>query len=256
MKETFFFPHDYNARNDRKLVKLAYRHGMAGIGVYWCIVEKLYEEAGFLPLDLESIAYELRTDVELVKSVIHDFELFQFDDEKFWSETAIERLKVRMEKSEKARNSVLSRWSKYERNTDVLQPNNGRNTRKGKESTVKNRKEKELSAEVDFEKIVEDYHTLCPDLPRITKLTDLRKSHLRARIKDQGPEKLNDVFRIAGASDFLSGRKNGNWKANLDWILNPTNFFKILEGNYNNANESRDETPKRHESEFSPADFQ
>ena len=67
--------------------------------------------------------------------------------------------------------------------------------KKEKEKEIES--EKEISpekapiekAEIDFEKIVEDYHTHCPDLPRITKLTDLRKSHLRARIKDHGEEK-------------------------------------------------------------------
>jgi len=256
MKETFFFPHDYNARNDRKLIKLASTHGMAGLGVYWCIVEMLYEEAGYLPIEYDRIAFELRTDFDLVKSVINDFELFRIDEEKFWSETAICRLRLRMEKSEKAREAVQERWDRYRRNTDVLQPNNGRNTRKGKNSTVKERKGKEESAQIDFDKIVEDYHSLCPALPRVTKLTDQRKSQIRARLKDQGEEKLNEVFRMAGASDFLCGRKNGDWKANLDWILNPTNFFKILEGNYNNANESRNETTERHQRQFSPADFQ
>lgn len=128
-----------------------------------------------------------------------------------------------------------------------------------KEKEIEIEKEKEIlpeKASIDFERIVEGYHSLCPDLPRVTKLTEQRKSHLRARIKDQGEEKLNEVFRMAGASDFLCGRKNGDWKANLDWILNPTNFFKILEGNYNNANESRNETTERHQRQFSPADFQ
>jgi len=252
MKETFFFPHDYNARNDRKLVKLACMHGMAGIGIYWCIVEKLYEEAGFLPLDLEGIAYELRTDFKLVKSVIHDFELFQIDEEKFWSETAISRLKLRMEKSEKARASVLERWDKYKRNTDVVRPNNERYTRKGKTSTVKERKGKNSTVKErkgkkkkaedmralpetnSYQTFLDTFHSHCSSLPRVTKLTDQRLSHLRARISDHGEETVRDVFRIAGQSKFLSGDNQNRWQASFDWIIAPTNFMKILEGNYNN----------------------
>lgn len=246
MKETFFFPHDYNARNDRKLIKLASTHGMAGLGVYWCIVEMLYEEAGYLPIEYDRITFELRTEFSLVKSVINDFDLFHFDDEKFWSETAIERLKVRMDKSEKARNSVLSRWSKYERNTDVLHSNNGRNTRKRKERTVKERKGEEKKEEEKsdsskenlYQDFLASYHTLCPSLPKITKLTDQRKSHLRARISDHGEETVREVFRIAGQSKFLNGDNQNRWQASFDWILAPTNFMKILEGNYNNKQHS------------------
>lgn len=130
--------------------------------------------------------------------------------------------------------------------------------KKEKEKEREIEREKEVSpekAEIDFDKIVEDYHSLCPALPRVTKLTDQRKSHLRARIKDHGEEKLLEVFRIASKSDFLCGRKN-DFKASIDFLINSTNFLKVLEGNYNNANESRNETTERHQRQFSADDFQ
>jgi hypothetical protein len=34
-------------------------------------------------------------------------------------------------------------------------------------------------------------------------------------------------------SDFLKGNNNRNWTADIDWILKPNNFIKVLEGNYN-----------------------
>ena len=43
-KETFYFSHDYNARNDIKIQALLVEHGAAGYGVYWIIVEILHEE--------------------------------------------------------------------------------------------------------------------------------------------------------------------------------------------------------------------
>ena len=118
-KETYYFSHDYYARTDRKLVSLAMKHGMAGIGVYWCLVEMLYEEGGAMPIEYERITFELRTDTNVVESVINDFGLFNHDDELFWSEAVIERLKKRSEKSEKARESIRKRWDKYEDNTNV-----------------------------------------------------------------------------------------------------------------------------------------
>lgn len=134
-----YFSHDYNARNDKKLTKLFMKHGLSGIGAYWCIIEMLYEEGGYLlRTEYERITFELRTEYELIKSVIHDFDLFIFDEEKFWSETAINRLKLRAEKSYKARQSIEKRWDKYERNTNVLQPKNERNTSKVKESKENN----------------------------------------------------------------------------------------------------------------------
>lgn len=137
-KDTYWFSHDYNARTDGKLLKLRMKHGMEGIGVYWCIVEMLYEENGFISLqDYERITFELRTNEELVRTVINDFGLFEVNCERFWSNSALERLAVRKDKSEQARAAINVRWEMERKrkslensivNTDVLPPNNERNT--------------------------------------------------------------------------------------------------------------------------------
>ena len=136
-KETFYFPHDYNARADRKLINVIMKHGMAGIGSYWCIVEMLYEEGGYMPIEYERISFELRIDKNVIQSIITDFDLFKINDEKFYSESVIERLKERCNKSEKARESINKRWSKYERNTNVIHTKVNRNTRKEKKEEEK-----------------------------------------------------------------------------------------------------------------------
>lgn len=136
MKE--YFSHDYNSRNDKKIIKLSMRHGVAGIGIYWCIVEMLYEESGYLNVnEYERISFELRTEYELVKSVINDFDLFCFDGDLFYSESALNRLNQRSEKSHKARESINKRWEKAKDNTNVIRTNNDSNTIKVKKSKVK-----------------------------------------------------------------------------------------------------------------------
>lgn len=129
MKDTFYFQHDTNARGDRKLVKLQMSHGMEGIGIFWCIVEMLYENAGYLPLEYDRITFELRTDINVIRSVINDFELFENDGERFWSDNALMQFNERMDKSTKASNSVKKRWEKYERNTKVKRTKNDSNTK-------------------------------------------------------------------------------------------------------------------------------
>ena len=39
MKNTFYFSHDYNARNDIKIKKLIAKHGYLGYGIFWAIIE-------------------------------------------------------------------------------------------------------------------------------------------------------------------------------------------------------------------------
>ena len=125
-KETFYFQHDCNARSDRKMVNLIMKHGMVGVGVYWCIVEMLYEEGGYLPLEYERITFELRTSYDIVKSVIHDFSLFNFDEKQLWSDAVLFRLNERINNSKNAKEirPLSSRNTKEERKVKDIYSDN------------------------------------------------------------------------------------------------------------------------------------
>jgi len=138
-KDTFYFSHDYNARNDEKIKRLIRKHGMIGYGIFWSIVEDLYNNANALRTDYEGIAYDLRSDCEIVASVVNDFDLFIFNGDFFGSNSVQERLDQRNNKSESARKSASYRWE----NANALQTlseGNAKKERKGKEIKVKEKK--------------------------------------------------------------------------------------------------------------------
>jgi hypothetical protein len=96
---------------------------------------------------------------------------------------------------------------------------------------------------IPFDEIIEIFNSVCSDLPKVEKITDSRKKLIVARIKEHSLEEIGKVFNLVKESDFLSGRKS-DWKASFDWIMNPKNFIKILEGNYkNNENGKQREQP-------------
>lgn len=87
------FSHDYGARNDERLLNVRMHHGMAGIGIYWCIAEMLYEQGGMMRVaSIDAIAFDLNTDVDIIRSIIIDFDLFTNDGEMFWSPSGYARL--------------------------------------------------------------------------------------------------------------------------------------------------------------------
>ncbi|MDR2627209.1 MAG: DUF4373 domain-containing protein [Dysgonamonadaceae bacterium] len=103
-KKAFYFKHDFNARNDEKISLLRIKHGMLGYGVYFAILERLGEATDYVGvIDYNIIAYDLRVDAFIIKSVINDFGLFAFteDGECFYSESLIKRMEPLSEKSEK-----------------------------------------------------------------------------------------------------------------------------------------------------------
>jgi len=134
MKETYYFSHDYNARSDVKIKRLIAKHGLLGYGIYWAIIEDLYQNANALPLDCESIAFDLRTDEITVESIIKDFGLFVIDGNEFGSISVERRLEERAKKSNKARESAILRWEKYANAMRTHSDSNAIKESKGKDN--------------------------------------------------------------------------------------------------------------------------
>ena len=137
-----YFSHDYNARNDSKLVSLQMKLGMEGLGIYWCLVEMLYESGGEIMLsECERIAFELRTDIKNIESVISDFSLFKKDKKVFFSESVNYRLQIRKDKSIKASASASARWN----NANGMRTHSERNANG---VLIKEKKSKENNKEI------------------------------------------------------------------------------------------------------------
>ncbi len=106
-----YFSHDSNAREDEKIIKLRMQHGWKGYGLYWAIIEKLRDSDGYkLKSDCNTIAFGLQVECKCIESVINDFDLFTINDEYFWSESLLRRMKLKEEKSQKMRKNAKKRW--------------------------------------------------------------------------------------------------------------------------------------------------
>jgi uncharacterized protein YdaU (DUF1376 family) len=114
--------------------------GMEGIGIYWCIIEMLYEQNGYISLsNIEAIAFELHTECERIKNVLQGYELFKFKEDKFFSESVLRRLRKINSKSEKAKKSAQIRWNKADAsNADAMRTQcNGNAVNKIKGNKIK-----------------------------------------------------------------------------------------------------------------------
>ena len=125
IKSTNYFSHDSNARNDEKLVRLRMKQGAAGYGVYFMILERLREEADYMSAkDYNMIAFDLRVDSAIVKSVVEDFGLFTFTDDGkcFYSESFTRRMDIkdtlRRQRSDGGKIGMKNRWKKEQGKQD------------------------------------------------------------------------------------------------------------------------------------------
>ncbi len=85
---------------------------MLGYGIWWAIVEDLYSNDNNILTDYETIAFDLRCDVVIIKSILHDFDLFIFNETHFGSLSVGNRIDIMHEKSKQASISANIRWEK------------------------------------------------------------------------------------------------------------------------------------------------
>ena len=108
--------------------------------------------------------------------------------------------------------------------------------------------------ECNHKAVIELYHENLPTMRRVEVWNETRAGYLRQRWREVATElaqekviEVADVlnwwaefFQSVGKSRFLTGRVNNKdgraFVADLEWILKPSNFAKIVEGKYHGNN--------------------
>jgi hypothetical protein len=154
MKEAYYFSHDANARQDEKILMLRAEHGWQGYGIFWALVEMMFEssDTSLHHNKTKGIAVSYNIDITVLESVINTCiteELFISDGESFWSDSLIKRKskykELKEKKSEAGRKGMSKRWGNQQKDNTVITDDNTVITEnnKGKEMKVKESKEKE-----------------------------------------------------------------------------------------------------------------
>lgn len=103
MKDTYYFPHDYEPTSDPKMCAMIGEYGATGYGLYWRIVEMLHSnEQHTLPKEQYlylSLSKQMSTSVEQVLRFIDDcigvYKLFDSDDVCFYSNRVLKNIDFR-----------------------------------------------------------------------------------------------------------------------------------------------------------------
>lgn len=141
MNKSLYFQHDYNSANDHKILFLRQQFGIEGYGIFWYIIEQLAQSNGRLPLKIIPVlAMQIQTTPDKVKSVICNYELFQIEDEQFFSARLNAQLQFREQLSIDGKAGALKRWGNYAKNSPPIGDANA----KGKERKGKKEKEREF----------------------------------------------------------------------------------------------------------------
>ena len=218
MNNTYYFSHDANARNDEKILMLRAEHGWEGYGLYWLLVEMMFEnkETCLKHSRIRGIAHGYNIDITVLESVINTAiteGLFVSNGEEFWSESLRRRKEafeeLREKRSRAGKKGMRKRWNKAEEQ----QSYNGVITKdnKGKESKVKESKVNSTNiytpAQLEKIQLVWNEHQLT-SLPQ--NLTKTNEAICKA-IDDYGYDSvvtaIKNYSKILNNTDFLLDTK-------------------------------------------------
>ena len=234
MKDTFYFPHDYDPANDPKIICLLGIYGGLGYGIFWRIIEMLHqEETHKLPMEdyiYTAIAKQMITDNNTVITLLNDaitkFKLFQSDNKFFWSNRVNKNILDREEKRQKKANAgkkgMKIRWGKH--NTVIT---NITKERKGKESKVKKNSKEDIELATLLLTLIKN-NTPTFKEPNITSWA--KEIEKMRRIDKRTPEQIKYLIEWCQKDHF--------WQANILSTRKLREKFDILVAQIKRAKQS------------------
>ena len=123
MKKTYF-KHQSNSFTDIKIIKMRSKLGIQSYGIFWALLELLFNEENKLCIDDYSVlAFTLQCEPDILKQVIEDFDLFVIEDNCFYSKRLNNHIEEINNKSSKAKENANKRWS----NANAMQSHSNSN---------------------------------------------------------------------------------------------------------------------------------
>lgn len=211
-----------------------------------------------LPSEPEKVArlIGMRDNIREVSDVLSDF--FLKSEDGYRNSRCDKEIEIYKAKAERAKSANKSRWSANKSDSDVksdmksesnqIPTNNQEPLTKNQEPLISNTDVLLVSSESENQKrkpdcphqqIIDLYHEVLPQCPRIRDWTPARQQQLRARWnedeKRQNLEYWKKLFEYISTCDFLVGKSGQKpFFADLEWITKSANFTKIREQKYEN----------------------
>ena len=163
-----------------------------------------------------------------------------------------------IEGMEKIREQTRKRVAKHRANQKLLESNvtcnvtvtqsNATDIDKDIDKDIDNNIHTATAVRIDYQHYVDLYNSHCSSLPQVKTLNEKRKRLIKRVAKEVSEDDLLTALNKANTNSFLRG-DSGGWKANFDWLMNPDNITKVLEGNYDRG-KTQNSTNKDYDTDF------
>jgi len=223
MNNTYYFSHDGNARSDAKIAGLLAECGWEGYGIYWMLIECMFEDSDtqIKYKHIHALSFTERVNEELLRRVIAigiEQELFVSDGDSFWSNGLRDRkdyfVTSRNQKSAAGKKGMENRWKNHvpaDKNITVLSENdNGVNNGVIENDNNKKKVNEKIVNEIKEKKVKKVF--IVPTLEEVTEYCTGRNSI--------EPQTFLDYYETRGWFT-KPGQKMVDWKAAIrTWEAN------------------------------------
>lgn len=170
-KDSTYFPHDSNAKDDPKIMLLIAQLGLEAYGIYWVLIEYLREQPGYqAPLILlDPLSRRFGLSKEKFEAIVKNYGLFTYDDFNFYSTSLIQRMIPMEKKREQQKINALKRWG----NDATALPRQCDGNTTAMQSKVKNSIEKNSKVKDSKEKNI-----IPPSFQMVESYCKERESHI------------------------------------------------------------------------------
>jgi len=245
------------------------------IGIYLKLIWIYYDSENPLPNNLFELGMKTGTrDNQIVLEGLLEMFFVLDEQNKCWHHTRcnkeIENYKQQLTTASKAgkasalkramnKNTTSVELALNERSTDVQPTNNHKPLTINQEPNISicppsGELEDSKIPKCEHQSVIDMYHKYLPTLRKVEVWNTARQGYLRQRWREVAIELSKekditagdiltwfaDFFQHIGASKFLTGKVNSKdgraFTADLEWILKPSNFAKIVEGKYHGTN--------------------
>jgi len=228
---------------------------------YRRLLDLYYDSEQPIPTDIPKVSRRLRMDCDVVQSVLDEF--FELTEDGYRNHRAdLEILDYQEYLAKQKANGLKGGRPKKTQVKPTDNPSQTQNNPKHSQQTTNTNHKPDIDIcppsgglpNCDHEKVIALYHQHLPTLRRVEVWNETRKGYLRQRWREVAEElarqkevQVSDIldwftefFVHIGKSKFLTGRVNSKdgrpFIADLEWILKPSNFAKIVEGKYHGTN--------------------
>ena len=93
---------------------------------------------------------------------------------------------------------------------------------------------------INYQAVVDSWNSV--NEPKVTKLTEKRKTAIRLLVKEWGMTVINEVFAKIPTIPFLVGENERGWRADFDYALRSDKFLKLAEGGWDSVKTAKPAT--------------